>query len=1046
MSSSESQDKVSLIVDVADPGTEVFVSNARMQLVGQGLGGYRAELPPGIYQIRLRAGCASKDEVVVLRPGQGQMWMKCPPLDFGSPVPLAATSAAALIDAAVRQSRKLTRRIGHDASIFVFARCAAGRPDHPARGLTLLDAARRPLADFERESDRGLDADAWSACRIAVNPGAYIVRVQLDVHAVEQALIVPRGYQVQVFLHAADRQRPQPDLSHGAILYAPDGEFDPARWDMRVAELARIGLSSRRPAIADETLDAILAGKFDNPMLGIMAAHLALDRDADRKEDRTRTMLPALLRNLRKTMTLPHPDVEALALLVDDLTVGYQFDWPPMLRRSWAIVVRASAGRDNLIRAGGWADRIVGRVWGAEPWLQWLSPAPDDEEVPRSFTIGAEAATEATTTTDDVYLAALSAHLQALATPPGPHRGGRRGPASAKAPAALDGHQVEQLIAALGVPRRHLERLLDRLGLRGLLQKRGEPSTSQPSSPHRGTVMSDSGTLKPSDAVRAAFTPVLAALDKARRSLAAVKDVIDVRPGYQYPDTGAPIPAVVVAVLPSTTPVKAADMAKQLGVPVEVIDANVDEQMAALEREKSTGTFGAAAAPPSPLEVLLTGEEAADFGPPKTGAYEPLDPPKLPLVDETMDVTICVSPEAGWQELERFLAGTEERLTVAMYQFTAPHIFAAVKQAVEPAGRRFELVLHPVPEKPAASGVKAHDLKEQDQVLKPLRDDLGNRFQFSWATLKTKAHPDGLWASAYHIKVAVRDGKTFWLSSGNWQSSNQPDVHPWDKGARLPAGFQRKYNRDYHAVITNDKLAAAYETYIQRDYELTSAQGEAQPFAMPDLFIPEEEPEEPEPFAAPPQLFKPLVLNRRIKVQPLLTPDNYAKNALDLIKSAKKSVWFQNQYINFRGTGEDFAEFRLLVTALKDQIDAGRDVRIICRDMMKQESVDVLTALGFPREVMRFQPACHNKTIIIDGKVVMFGSHNWSNEGVSTNRDASLIFFDEEIAKYLAQVYDYDWKRLATAKPTAKRPRVAREGEPTPPGQRRVPHSAVFED
>ena len=64
----------------------------------------------------------------------------------------------------------------------------------------------------------------------------------------------------------------------------------------------------------------------------------------------------------------------------------------------------------------------------------------------------------------------------------------------------------------------------------------------------------------------------------------------------------------------------------------------------------------------------------------------------------------------------------------------------------------------------------------------------------------------------------------------------------------------------------------------------------------------------------------------------------------------------------------------------------------------------------------------------------MFGSHNWSNEGVKTNRDASLIFDDEEIAAYLAEVYDYDWNTLATAHPTRARPRVAKDGEETPRG------------
>ena len=115
--------------------------------------------------------------------------------------------------------------------------------------------------------------------------------------------------------------------------------------------------------------------------------------------------------------------------------------------------------------------------------------------------------------------------------------------------------------------------------------------------------------------------------------------------------------------------------------------------------------------------------------------------------------------------------------------------------------------------------------------------------------------------------------------------------------------------------------------------------------------------------------------------------------------------------------------------------------------MMKQESLDVLIALGFPKEVFRFQPACHNKTIIVDGKVVMFGSHNWSNEGVKTNRDASLIFDDQEIATYLAEVYDYDWNTLATAHPT-KVASARRQGQAraAPAGFKRVPFSAVFED
>jgi hypothetical protein len=547
--------------------------------------------------------------------------------------------------------------------------------------------------------------------------------------------------------------------------------------------------------------------------------------------------------------------------------------------------------------------------------------------------------------------------------------------------------------------------------------------------------------------VQAAFAPIMKAVGAARAKLADTENIVTIRPGYKYPE-GAPVPAVVVAVIPGTTPVAADAMEKQFGVPFTVIDATVEEQMAVTHGQ--TISFG----PPSgsmasAFERMLRGEEEIEFAPPKTGSYEVPEPSRLQPVNEEMELTVCVSPEAGWGELEAFLGETTERLTVAMYQFTAPHIFAAIEKAVEPEGRTLELILHPVPEKPAKSGVKADDLDEEKQVIPTLDKQMKKRFEQTWATLVSKATPDGLFASAYHIKVAVRDGGAIWLSSGNWQSSNQPNVHPFAPNPKLPPQFQRKYNRDYHAIIANKTLADIYEFYIKRDFEESAKQaGQAISFVQPDLFVPaeEESAEEPMEFAAPPRFFEPLRLKRKVSVQPLLTPDNYAAETLNLIRSAKESVWFQNQYINFRGTSDDFPEFRALVGALLDKVKKKLDVRIICRDMMKQESLDVLIALGFPKDVFRFQPACHNKTIIVDRKVVIFGSHNWSNEGVKTNRDASLIFDDAEIASYLAEVCDYDWTTLATAHPTKAKPRVAAAGEETPAGSKRVPFTAIFED
>ena len=200
--------------------------------------------------------------------------------------------------------------------------------------------------------------------------------------------------------------------------------------------------------------------------------------------------------------------------------------------------------------------------------------------------------------------------------------------------------------------------------------------------------------LAVSEDVRESFQPVLQALPEVRDALAGEQDVVTVRPGYQYPAGGDPVPSVVVAVVPDTTPVSAGELEGRFGVPVSVTDATVEEQLAQMDTAPvAFGTPGGATV--SPLEAMLRDEVVIAFAPPKRGTYEPQDPPNLPLVEEEMGLTICVSPEAGWSELETFLGATRKRLTVAMYQFTAPHVFKAVEDAVTPGHRTFELVLHP---------------------------------------------------------------------------------------------------------------------------------------------------------------------------------------------------------------------------------------------------------------------------------------------------------------------------------------------------------------
>ena len=202
--------------------------------------------------------------------------------------------------------------------------------------------------------------------------------------------------------------------------------------------------------------------------------------------------------------------------------------------------------------------------------------------------------------------------------------------------------------------------------------------------------------------------------------------------------------------------------------------------------------------------------------PPKTGSYEPPDPPNLPLVEEPMELTICVSPEAGWSELEDFLGETKKSLTVAMYQFTAPHIFDAVNAAVSPEGRQFELVLHPVPEKPAVLGRQGQRLGREircPRSPRARRFRIGSRWRGRRWCRKPIRMDYGPPPTTSRSRFATDNAA--WVSSGNWQSSNQPNVHPFESGAEaavgLPAQVQSRLPRDHQQRTHRLDLRTIYQ-------------------------------------------------------------------------------------------------------------------------------------------------------------------------------------------------------------------------------------------
>jgi phosphatidylserine/phosphatidylglycerophosphate/cardiolipin synthase-like enzyme len=407
--------------------------------------------------------------------------------------------------------------------------------------------------------------------------------------------------------------------------------------------------------------------------------------------------------------------------------------------------------------------------------------------------------------------------------------------------------------------------------------------------------------------------------------------------------------------------------------------------------------------------------------------YNPVGCPPLQRLSVTAKVTTAVSPQDGLDILAQYLKGTTSSLIIGMYDFTSAEILADFKSDLT-ATKTLQMVL----DDPAPNPTRD---QTDWETVQDLQQTLGTRANVAWA-LSRSDHFAERWSFpyAYHIKVIVRDNSAVWLSSGNLNNSNEPDLnHP-----------PSTEDRDWHVIIEDAGLAKVFAAYLNFDYRTAAAnQLPNQPVIQNALQnarakrAMEANPTPPRPVKnaarrtgrVPTPIKAKVFDNLSLHVTPLLTPDKlpdggqkgqYLTNVIELISSAQKSICIELQYIEAsKGDGSPYDQ---LLQAIADQIAAKKDVKLIVSanyaekwgEKMKDEGVDLTANI-------RTFPNVHNKGFVIDGEKVIVSSQNFSPAGISDNRDAGVILDSKEIAQYFAPIFDQDW--------AASRPLVVQAGE-----------------
>ena len=525
------------------------------------------------------------------------------------------------------------------------------------------------------------------------------------------------------------------------------------------------------------------------------------------------------------------------------------------------------------------------------------------------------------------------------------------------------------------------------------------------------TIRNASPNLQPEAAVAEAggaelFEPVIAAIKANSESLLGIPGVFGVRPGFRSAEGElTDEPAIIVVTEPG----------KEVGpVPDYVGEIAVEKRLAS-PQELIQGL-----APLSAWEGVVT-EAVPDI------AYTPPIPPPALEEAHVHNIKCHVGPDSGWTTLKPFLDGTTTSLTVAMYEFYAGHIVEAVTQLGEESTVKLNMILQ----------VSTND----EDIEATLSESWGDRLKFTRASV---SGPNRVFNNSYHTKVAVRDSSAFWLSSGNWSPNSQPLISP---GSELT--LYNKGNREWHVIIEDEGLARMYEQFIEHDIKQAREAGapEAAP-VLPDLLVPESTlvPEavvvQDHPFEA--RTFA--TSGKAVRVKPLMSPDNYAPEILKLIRSAQSTLYLQFSYIRQPST----EKFNDIITAIAQKMRGGLDVRVLVGSTQEPEHSDLLIGRrGWKRKMFRSQRSkVHNKGILIDGKIAVVGSNNWSSDGTQYNRDTSLVFFSRPITQYFTEVFLFDWNNLSRPISTAHEvaPVIAPETGPTPLGMVRVPWQAWFDE
>jgi len=337
---------------------------------------------------------------------------------------------------------------------------------------------------------------------------------------------------------------------------------------------------------------------------------------------------------------------------------------------------------------------------------------------------------------------------------------------------------------------------------------------------------------------------------------------------------------------------------------------------------------------------------------------------EAPRISDSMSITTCVSPDSCFGVVIELIRSASRAIDLEIYAVDSPWLIDNMTAAIN-------------------RGVKATIILEKRA--------LGfSQTNLHAASVWTAAGAIVYWASTQfaftHAKFMVVDNQTVMVESANWSKNSLP---------RIPTN---KANREWGIVIANGQVAAFYDTLFQNDRKA------ARPYSASDgQGKPPTKTETPGQYQPK---FSSQTFTGNFTVQPVVSPDNYVPVLSALLRVANSSLDLQQLELRQGGV---VSMLLLDVLAAKTR---GALIRIsVDNNEANKAALGFLSSRGVEARLgsKTLFARIHNKGVIIDQKIVLVSSQNWSANSLENNREVGIIIFAPAVALYYQRVFDSDW-------------------------------------